>query len=250
MIKSLKYYRQRLPLLLWLMGWLLLFNTHTPYPPLRIAVDIGHSPKRTGATSARGISEYHYNRSLGLKLQQRLQQKGFDSFILTAGNLEMGLKSRASLARIHADLLISIHHDSVQPQYLKTWVYHQQEQQYSDDFQGYSLFVSRLNPAYEASYQYAQYLAQALYQQNLRPTLHHAEAISGENRLLLDRRLGIYQYNNLVVVRESKIPAVLLECGVLVNRQQELSLADEKSQEIFIHAIIKAIQDYRKNQPK
>lgn len=236
----------------WFIGWLLLFSTHTQHqrPPLRIAIDIGHSPMISGARSARGISEYRYNHALGTKLHQQLKFKGFDSFLLTAGNLEMNLKQRASLAKASADLLISIHHDSVQPHYLDIWQYQGKRRRYSDKFQGYSVFVSRLNPAYQQSYQFAQLLAQGLYQQGLRPTLHHAEPIAGENRPLLDTKLGIYQYDELIIVRQSDIPAVLLECGVLVNRQEELRMSDPKIQQQFIDAIINAIQQYLKqNKP-
>ena len=49
------------------------------------------------------------------------------------------------------------------------------------------------------------------------PTLHHAEKIKGENRELIDRELGIYLFDDLVVLRTAQCPAVLFESGVIIN---------------------------------
>jgi hypothetical protein len=49
----------------------------------------------------------------------------------------------------------------------------------------------------------------------------HAHRRSGRRRAPLDA--GVYRYDQLVVLRST--PAVLLEAGSIVNRQEELELA-------------------------
>ena len=56
------------------------------------------------------------------------------------------------------------------------------------------------------------------------PTLHHAEKIPGEGRKLMDKDLGLYEFDDLIVLKTAAMPAVLLECGVIVNRSEEASL--------------------------
>ena len=59
-------------------------------------------------------------------------------------------------------------------------------------------------------------------------TLHHAEPIGGENRALLDARCGVYQYDDLVVLKDFRSPAVLFEAAVVVNSDEEF-VAESKS---------------------
>ena len=43
-------------------------------------------------------------------------------------------------------------------------------------------------------------------------------------RELLDADAGVYRYDQLIVLRMTRMPAVLLEAGSIVNRQEELEL--------------------------
>lgn len=210
---------------------------------LMIAIDIGHSPKHPGAISARGVTEYRFNLNLAQMLHQRLLRQGFSkTFIVTAANPEMPLHARASLASAkRADLLISIHHDSVQPHYLSGWKFEGEKYYYSDRFQGYSLFVSEKNQEYPRSLEFAHLLGDELRSLDLKPTLHHAEPIAGENRPLIDSSKGIYRFDDLLILKNSKIPAVLVECGVIVNRQEEKLLASKTYQHNLVAAIERAV---------
>lgn len=210
---------------------------------LRIAIDIGHSPAQPGVISARGVTEYSFNLNLAHRLLSRLLKQGFSqTFIITSTNPEMPLHARASFANARrADLLIAIHHDSVQPHYLSVWEFEGEQQRYSDRFQGYSLFISEHNGDYTGSLTFAHLLGDELNSLELKPTLHHAESIAGENRLLLEAEKGIYRFDELLILKNSKMPAVLMECGVLVNRQEEKLLASSSYQQTLIAAIERAV---------
>ncbi len=218
-------------------------SLHCMDKQLIIAIDIGHSPKHPGATSARGIKEYQFNQTLATLLHQRLLHQGFNnSFIISAANPEMPLHARASLANAKkADLLISIHHDSVQPHYLSTWEYEKTSHHYSDRFQGYSLFISNKNPQYERSLAFAHVLGEELRSLELQPTLHHAEPIAGEHRPVLDEDKGIHRFDDLLIVKNAKMPAILVECGVIVNRQEEVLLSSRFYQQTLVAALERAV---------
>jgi hypothetical protein len=54
---------------------------------------------------------------------------------------------------------------------------------------------------------------------------HHAENVPGEGRPIVDRADGVYPHRELRVLKLASMPAVLLEAGVIVNRQEELEIA-------------------------
>lgn len=210
-------------------------------PVCKVAVDIGHTEESQGATSARGVGEYVFNRNFAQVLVDKLaRQRGLEAFVLDQTN--KNLQERVTAANLRdADLLVSIHHDSVQPQYLSTWVHSGAEHKYSDRFSGYSLFVSGKNPQFDKSLRLARDIGSNLSEAGFSRSLHHAEKIPGENRTLLDPKLGIYQYDDLIVLKLPPIPAALLECGVIVNRHDETELSDPAYMRKMVVAVAKGI---------
>lgn len=211
-----------------------------------VAVDVGHAPSKAGATSARGRSEYEFNFRLAQELWLALvQHDGLRPVVLNEEGALIRLQDRAQMATdVSADLLVSIHHDSVQPHYLRTWTHDGVERRYCDDFRGYSLFVSGRNGAYDGSVDLAVEIGRRLTEQDLTPTLHHAEPIRGENRPLLDAELGVYRFDGLGVLRRLSMPAVLMECGVLVHRDEEMRLDDPEYRQTIIRALSGAISAF------
>lgn len=215
---------------------------------ITVALDAGHSPASPGAVSARGKPEYEFNQNLTRKLHQRLQAEGFKNvFAVNQYDEEIALWARPALANSkNTDLFISIHHDSVQEHYLAKWKYDGEEHPYSDRFNGYSLFFSGKSNVAEESQAFATLLGKQLRRKGFVPTPHHAEAIKGENRPLLDAENGIYQYDDLMVLKKTRMPAVLLECGVILNRDEEILLNNPVYQEVLVETISDTIKHYAK----
>jgi len=210
-----------------------------------IAIDIGHTPKQAGATSARGITEYKYNKRAAISLYYTLEQKGLEPFFINAEEREIKLNTRAKIANdTNANLFISMHHDSVKEKYLSTWTYNKKTHKYSDTFNGYSLFVSPKNKQFKESLRVAKEIGFVLNKEGYTPTLHHAEPIKGENKKLYDRKKGIYRYDNLVVLKRSNAPAVLIENGVIVNRNELNKIDNPEYREAFISALAKGINNW------
>jgi len=210
-----------------------------------VAVDIGHAPSAPGATSARGRPEYDFNRDLAARVVDHLRAVGITATtVLTAQGGAPDLFDRPKLAAaMGADVLLSIHHDSVQPQYLEQGGVDGHPARYSRHAQGHSLFVSHKNPYPEASVAVARAIGRALADWGLVPSLHHAEPIPGENRPLLDEALGLYDFADLIVLKTAPMPAVLIEAGVIVHPEEETRLRDPFHQDMIAEAIARGVVD-------
>lgn len=217
-------------------------------PPFVMVLDPGHTPQQAGALGAKGIHEVIYNDALSAKLAKALQSTGVQVVLTRAPTEEISLDARAELVNArHADLFLSVHHDSAQLKYLtKTEVNGAPAYQTIQPIAGYSIFVSQRNPQFAQSQQFAQLLGQALRALGRPPTLHHAEPIAGENRELLDAHLGIYQFDELLVLRKTTVPAVLLEVGVIVDAADEKYVADGTKQDAIVQAVVAAVEKFRR----
>ena len=189
-----------------------------------IAVDVGHTREAPGAMSARGRAEFEFNLELAADIDAALRLRGLATRLVGADGNMARLSARTRAAN-GADFLLSVHHDSVQPHYLEAWEYAGEARWFSDRFSGFSLFVSRKNPRLARSLRCASAIGAALRAAGFSPSLYHAQRIAGESKPFADRVNGVHYFDNLVVLKTAASPAVLLEAGVIVNRNEELELA-------------------------
>ena len=214
----------------------------------RVVVDVGHTIDVPGAISARGISEYAFNLQLARGVKQALVDAGFDqaTLLISATPPWRGLFERAARANaMHANLFIAIHHDSVPDNLLQTWQYAGEEERYNDDYPGYAIFISNDNPERAGSLMFGRFLGTELQARGLQYTPHYTLALMGHRRReLVDAKAGVYRYDQLIVLRETHMPAVLLEAGSIVNRQEELQLATPERRALTSAAIAAAVEDF------
>jgi zinc D-Ala-D-Ala dipeptidase len=214
---------------------------------ISIVLDVGHTATNVGATSARGIGEYVFNLKLAQRVRDELLGAGFRSTFLmvTALNGHSGLNQRADRANaMNADIFISIHHDGVRDKYLEPWLYEGQQRAFFDGSSGFSLHVS---PRYPESLGLARILADQLMASGLHfTTIHETSNPRGARVPFLDSTRGIYRRDNLVVLRHTNMPAVLLEAGVIVNRDEELLVSTPAYQSIIASAVTEAVKKFCK----
>jgi N-acetylmuramoyl-L-alanine amidase len=214
-------------------------------PPL-VVLDPGHGPDQPGAIGVRGTPEAEYDDAFVAVLAPRLARARFRVAVTRRPGEPLGLEARAARAQ-GAWLLLSIHHDSAQPAYLA-----REERDGRVAFRttrpirGWSLFVSRANPRWDASLRVAEALGRRLLALGRAPTLHHAEAIPGEGRPLLDARLGLYQYDALKVLAAAPCAAVLLEVGVVTDEVDEAHVSDPSRRDAIADAVVQALVDVRR----
>ncbi|MBO4334229.1 MAG: N-acetylmuramoyl-L-alanine amidase [Desulfovibrio sp.] len=209
-----------------------------------LILDPGHSPGKPGATSCSGLPEYQFNDQLVSTIERFLAERGLACDVTRRGREELSLKERGAKARGHK-LFLSVHHDSVQPVYLERM----HGQLCSRKAHGYSLFVSQKNAFFETSLLYARVLGELLVAMGFQPSTHHGEAIKGENRPLLDPRLGIYQFDDLVVLKTSEAPAILLEAAVIVHPDDERLAQHPAFQRAIAEAVVQTLRFVQNTSP-
>lgn len=214
---------------------------HVQARPL-VALDVGHSLAAPGATSARGTTEFDFNLMLAQAIAAELEKAGVSVRLIGADGLADDPAARAPQAA-GARLLLSIHHDAVQPQYLRHWRHGGETRAYSDRFRGHSLFISNRNPQEARSLHCAARIGGALRRAGFVPTRHHAEPIAGEARPWADAAAGVHYFDNLVVLKTAEVPAVLFEAGVIVNRKEEILLSHQGRRARMARAAVRGILD-------
>jgi N-acetylmuramoyl-L-alanine amidase len=179
-----------------------------------IVIDAGHGGKDPGAISSNGTQEKVVNLQIALKVQRLLEDLGFNVIMTRTDDTFVDLYERANIAnRNNADLFVSIHHNST----------------LNKAVQGLEiLYCPRGSGVGKTADQYP--LAEIISKSILQST-------GGIDR-------GIIQRPGLVVIRETKMPAVLVEVGYLSNAEEEARIINDGYQNKVAQGIISGIQNY------
>jgi N-acetylmuramoyl-L-alanine amidase len=196
-----------------------------------VAVDVGHYYAEPGAISASGKTEFEFNLELAHEVVVQLQGFGLQTRVIGERGDYAVLTDRMRAAA-GAALFVSIHHDSVRARYLAE----------AHRFSGFSLFVSRHNRQLERSLACASAIGAELRGAGFRPSRYHADPVLGEDRPFADEANGVHFFDNLAVARASGMPAVLVEAGVIVNREEERMLADPEVRRRIAQAIATGVR--------
>jgi N-acetylmuramoyl-L-alanine amidase len=214
----------------------------------RIVLDVGHTAASEGATSARNVAEFVFNLRLAQRIEEKLKSEGFPEtrLLLTEGKARPSLVKRVAAANdLNANLFLSIHHDSVPNSLLENWEFEGKKSHFSDRFSGYSVFVSRGNPDFKTSLAFAELVGKEMKAQGLQYAQQYTQAIMGRYRHpLLNKETGVYSYDELVVLRSTRMPAVLLEAGSIINRDEELKMSSPERRDIISGAVAAAVKEF------
>ncbi|NMG53836.1 N-acetylmuramoyl-L-alanine amidase [Aromatoleum aromaticum] len=200
-----------------------------------IAVDIGHTLAAPGATSARGRTEFEFNRDLALQVSTALERLDVRTELVNGDGAIESLAARPAQVPA-ADFFLSIHHDSIGERELEYWQADGETYSYSDRWTGHSLFVSRRNPDLGRSVLCAVTIGARLQRAGFVPTQK-----SGRRREYADRQHAVHFYDNLVVLYRARQPAVLFEAGVIKHRDEELLLREPRRQALMAGEIATGI---------
>ena len=175
-----------------------------------IILDPGHGADDVGC-SYDGINEKDINYDIALRLEKLLKESGY-KVILTHDDSEyVSPYDRAKLAnRKGGDLYISIHQNAAD----------------NTDATGIEIWYSIRNPR-------SMLLAEMIQKRLIAET-------GAEDR-------GAKLTNSLIVVRETKMPSVLIECGFLSNENDQNKLNDENYRQKIAESIAQAVDDFAVN---
>jgi N-acetylmuramoyl-L-alanine amidase len=215
---------------------------------LRIVLDVGHTAQSEGAISARNVAEFVFNRRLAQRIEEKLKAEGFSEtrLLLTEGKARASLVRRVAAANdLPASLFLSIHHDSVPNKFLEDWEFGGKKSHFSDRFSGYSVFVSRSNADFKTSLSFAELIAKEMKAQGLQYAEQYSQPIMGRYRHpLLNRETGVYSYDELIVLRKTRMAAVLLEAGSIINRDEELKMDSAERRDIISSGVAAAVKEF------
>ena len=214
----------------------------------RIAVDAGHTAESEGATSSRNVPEFSFNLRLAQQIAQDLKGAGFTAtrLLVTEGKAKPSLFKRVAVANdMEANLFLSIHHDSVPNKLLEDWEFEGQKSHFSDRFSGHSVFVSHDNADFKTSFAFAELIGKAMKARGLEYAQQYTMPIMGHYQYpLLDKETGVYAHDELVVLRKTRMPAVLLEAGSIINRDEELKMNSSERRDLISDAVVAAVKEF------
>lgn len=179
-----------------------------------IVIDAGHGGTAPGAISVNGTKEKDINLQVSLKLESILRSLGYNVVMTRSGDQTLGLYERSDLANnLNADIFVSIHSNS----------------HTNRDIAG------------------LQVLYCPLYDSNKKSQDQYPLAKSIMDAVLASTGAadkGIIPRKDLVVVRETKMPAVLVEVGFLSNAAEEKLITNDSYQNKIVEGIVTGIQNY------
>ena len=203
-----------------------------------VALDVGHYAAEPGVISASGIPEFEFNLALAAEIKAELEKYQLKVRLIGERGDYAVLHHRTRDAR-GADLFVSIHHDSVQERLLPQ----------AERFAGFSLFISRQNPKTGKSLDCASAIGAKLRGAGFTPSRYHADPVLGESRPFADEANGVHYYDNLAVARSATMASVLVEAGVIVNREEEQRMRDPEVRRRIAAAVAGGVRECLAREP-
>ena len=216
----------------------------------KIIVDAGHGGKDPGALGRSGTREKNVVLDIAKRLKRRLEEKGFDVAMTRNSDRFISLEERTRIAaRVKGDLFVSIHANANRSRNLiGAEVYYPRESAQSlksnDDYEkNCKIYINQtsINPnsptvkeilidmlSHNKPYE-SQKLAQHLSQNTLN---------DGETKSRGSKMAGFY------VLKNSLMPAVLVEVGYLTNKYEESLLKTNAYRQKIAELLAKGIADY------
>lgn len=201
-------------------------------------MDVGHYTAEPGVISAAGRPEFEYNRDLALEVKTAIEKLQIQARLIGERGDYAVLHQRTRDAQ-GADLFVSIHHDSVKESLLPR----------ANEFSGFSLFVSRMNAKSTRSLACASAIGAQLRAAGFTPSRYHADPVLGAPRPFADEVNGVHWYDNLAVGRTASMPSVLVEAGVIVNRDEERRMRDPEVRRRIAAAVAGGARDCLAEKP-
>ncbi len=174
-----------------------------------IVIDAGHGGDDPGSING-DVLEKDLNLQLALKLEEALKEGGYEVVMTRRDDSELGLYERAELANdANADLFISLHQNSFADSSVHGIEVFYNEGQKSDESKQLAQFIQT-----------------------------HLVAQTGAK----DR--GIRSYDELVVTRETEMPACLIETAYISNDNELSLIITDDYQNQIIKGIVNGINQF------
>lgn len=178
---------------------------------MKIMLDAGHGPDTNGKRSPDGrLREFHFNSSVADELKKRLVLDGHTVFFSHQSGKDVPLHERTQLAnRLKADLFVSIHAN-----------------------------------AFGSAFNSANGIETFTFTKPLAASVKLAQVIQQSLILSTGRKDRGVKRADFAVLRDTKMPAVLVECGFMTNRTEAALLLSDAYRKSCARAIAFGIGRY------
>ncbi|WLR41460.1 N-acetylmuramoyl-L-alanine amidase [Bacillus carboniphilus] len=176
---------------------------------MKICLDAGHGYETRGKRTPDGFKEYQFNRAVIHEMKKQLNYFDVSCYEAHSDQRDIPLKERTNKAnKLNVDLYLSIHANA-----------HGNGQEWTSA-NGIETFVYKSKP--KKAFQLALQIQKHLVQETGRK----------------DRGVKLANFH---VLRETKMTAILCECGFMTNRQEATLLRKGSYQKTCATAIVKAL---------
>lgn len=182
-------------------------------PSVRIFIDPGHGGKDEGAKSTTGPKcfEKSFNLTTALHLERYLREAGYDTVVTRGDDTFVPLKIRSSFANCNrADLFVSVHYNASE----------------SPKAEGLEVYYFESGDQRE---QKSKKLAQLVMNRLVAGTKSKGRGVKA---------------GNLAVLREAKMPAILVEGGFMTNANELNKIKDPEYMRKVAQSIAQGVKDY------
>lgn len=154
---------------------------------MKIMIDAGHGPDTPGKRSPDGrLREFHFNSAVAEEVKKRLVLDGHSVFFSHQSDVDVPLHERTSLAnRLKVDLFVSIHAN-----------------------------------AFGQTFNTANGLETFIYSRPQAETKELAAAVQRSLVLVTSRKDRGVKQGDFAVLRDTHMPAILVECGFMTHKQE------------------------------
>jgi len=195
-----------------------------------IIIDPGHGGKDQGAAGLRN-TEKALTLQIANRVQKHLRKLGYKVLMTRVSDRKLELSERANLCnRQRADLFVSIHMNAAGNRTVR-------------GIETFALTSSGAPSSGSTKVQYNQYPGENAAKNSFSLAWHVQNQLI---RILKAPDRGVKRAR-FVVLRETRCPSILIECGFISNRTEENLLAQANYQENLAIAITRGIYDYHRN---
>jgi len=219
----------------------------------RVVIDAGHGGKDPGAIGRRGYKEKTINLQVATLLAQILRAKGVQVVMTRTTDRFIDLHRRGHIANTaQADLFISIHANGSRSRWangVETFYLSPRISDSSRARRAASMYDGRA-----FGYQYRTASSErSAFQRGLRRNRYLSKCLGShvQKRLVAssgETNRGL-KTKNLCVLRETYIPAVLVELGFISNSKTEIRFRSSSYRRRLATAIAAGISDYSRHHP-
>lgn len=222
------------------------------YKITKVVIDAGHGGNDPGAIGRSGAREKDITLDIAKRLKNLLESKGIDVVLTRSTDKFIPLNRRAQIAnKSNADLFISIHvnsNRSRQPYGFETYYFSEASDNLAKALEvaENSSDIEENSSSLGHSQNLKAILGDMIYTENIAASKEVASYICDSTCRIMGLRNRGIKSARFVVLRQTDIPAILVEVGFLSNLKEERFLKNSFYRQQIAEGLTASIANYRR----